>query len=125
MGYYVGFNTINQHRKFTLTDFELVKRDLLNAFTIRPGEMPGRPGYGCTLLDLVFEPMTNDLVKSVEREVLRVAAQDPRIKISNIAVYTGRHSVVVDMSLTVLPDVGTEKIAMRFDEKSGSVSYTS
>lgn len=123
MGYYVGFNTINQHRKFTLTDFNLVKRDLLNAFLIRPGEIPGRPEYGCALLDLVFEPMTGDLVKAIEYEVLRVARQDPRLQISNIAVYTGDHSVVVEMSLTVLPDVGIEKIALRFDERTGNASF--
>ena len=48
---FIGFNTINQFKKFTLTDFDLIQRDLLNAFSIRQGELPGRPGYGTTLYD--------------------------------------------------------------------------
>jgi len=43
---FIGFNTQDQFFKFTLTDFELIKRDLSNAFNIQQGELPGRPGYG-------------------------------------------------------------------------------
>ena len=43
---FIGFNTINQNKKFTLVDFDLIKIDLLNAFNIRQGELPGRPAYG-------------------------------------------------------------------------------
>ena len=41
---FIGFNTINQNKKFTLVDFELIKRDLLNAFNIRQGELVGSSG---------------------------------------------------------------------------------
>jgi phage baseplate assembly protein W len=51
---FIGFNTINQNKYFTLTDFELIKRDLLNAFNIRQGELVGRPAYGTTLWDMLF-----------------------------------------------------------------------
>jgi hypothetical protein len=52
---FVGFNTQNQYKKFTLVDFELIKRDLLNAFNIRQGQLPGRPAYGTILWDYLFE----------------------------------------------------------------------
>ena len=52
---FVGFNTQNQYKKFTLLDFELIKRDLLNAFNIRKGQLPGRPDYGTILWDYLFE----------------------------------------------------------------------
>ena len=29
---FIGFNTINQNKKFTAVDFDLIKIDLLNAF---------------------------------------------------------------------------------------------
>ena len=32
---FIGFNTINQNKQFTLVDFALIKQDLLNAFNIR------------------------------------------------------------------------------------------
>ena len=56
---FVGFNTINQNKKFTLIDTELIKRDLLNAFNIRQGELVGRPGYGTVIWDYVFENQHN------------------------------------------------------------------
>ena len=62
---FVGFNTINQFKKFTLTDFELIKRDLLNAFNIRQGQLPGRPGYGTVLWEYVFEPQTTQTQNSI------------------------------------------------------------
>ena len=46
---FIGFNTIGQYKKFTLLDYELIKRDLLNAFNIRQGELVGRPDYGTAL----------------------------------------------------------------------------
>ena len=62
---FIGFNTIDQYKKFTLTDFPLIQRDLLNAFNIRQGELPGRPGYGTTiwvfLLETKFERWKKDL----------------------------------------------------------------
>ena len=47
-----GFNTIGANKKFSLTDFELIKRDVLNALTIRQGELPGRPEIGSTVWNL-------------------------------------------------------------------------
>ena len=46
---FIGFNTINQNKKFTVVDFDLIKIDLLNAFNIRQGELVGRPGYGTVI----------------------------------------------------------------------------
>ena len=52
---FIGFNTINQNKKFTAVDFDLIKIDLLNAFNIRQGELPGRPGYGTVIWNYLFE----------------------------------------------------------------------
>ena len=60
---FIGFNTIDQPKKFTLTDFALVKRDLLNAFNIRPGELVGRPTYGTNLWDYVFDNESSIKIK--------------------------------------------------------------
>jgi phage baseplate assembly protein W len=53
---FIGFNTQGQFKKFTLTGFDLIKRDLLNALNIRQGQLPGRPGYGTVIWDFLFEP---------------------------------------------------------------------
>ena len=73
---FIGFNTINQFKKFTLTDFDLIQRDLLNAFSIRQGELPGRPGYGTTLYDFLFENQVEQISQQIRAEVQRVAGGD-------------------------------------------------
>ena len=55
MATFIGFNTQNQYKKFTLLDQELIKRDLLNGLNIRQGQLPGRPQYGTTMWDNLFE----------------------------------------------------------------------
>jgi len=100
---FVGFNTINQYKKFTLTDFELIKRDLLNAFNIRQGQLPGRPGYGTVLWDYVFEPQTTQTQNSINAEVQRVAGGDPRIFISDVQSYPQENGILIEIQLTVVP----------------------
>ena len=70
---YIGFNTINQNKKFTLTDFELIQRDLLNAFSIRQGELPGRPSYGTTVYEYLFENQDEQMKKDINDEIKLVA----------------------------------------------------
>ena len=41
---FVGFNTQEQYKKFTLLDSDLVKQDFVNALNIRQGQLPGRVG---------------------------------------------------------------------------------
>ena len=64
---FIGFNTIDQFKKFTLTDFDLIQRDLLNAFNIRQGQLPGRPGYGTTMYSFLFENQIEQLQLLVVR----------------------------------------------------------
>lgn len=61
-----GFNTIDQVKKFSLTDRELIKRDLLNALLIRQGQLPGRPEVGTNLWTYIFEPADEHTVSDLE-----------------------------------------------------------
>ena len=87
MATFIGFNTINQFKKFTLTDFELIKRDLLNAFNIRQGQLPGRPAYGTTIWSFMFEPQTQQVQNAIIAEVQRVAGGDTRLYINDIQCF--------------------------------------
>ena len=88
---FIGFNTINQFKKFTLTDFPLIKQDLLNAFNIRHGELPGRPEYGTLLWNFLFENQVEELQNNIVDEIQRVAGGDPRVYISGIQVLSLIH----------------------------------
>jgi phage baseplate assembly protein W len=123
MATFIGFNTINQFKKFTLTDFELIKRDLLNAFNIRPGQLPGRPAYGTTLWSFVFEPQTQETQTSIQTEVQRVAGGDPRIFVSQVDVYPQENGILLEIQLTVVPTTDAKILSIFFDQQQRTASY--
>lgn len=120
---FVGFNTINQYKKFTLTDFELIKRDLLNAFNIRQGQLPGRPGYGTVLWDYVFEPQITQTQNAINAEVQRVAGGDPRIFISDVQSYPQENGILIEVQLTVVPTQNAEILSIFFDQQQRKATY--
>jgi phage baseplate assembly protein W len=120
---FIGFNTINQYRKFTLVDFELIKRDLSNAFNIRQGELPGRPGYGTTLWSLVFENQTPQLEQAIINEVQRVAGGDPRLYISSIEVYPQDNGILLEVLLQVVGSTTAERLSLFFDQSTRRATY--
>ena len=123
MATFIGFNTINQFKKFTLTDFELIKRDLLNAFNIRPGQLPGRPAYGTTLWSFVFEPQTEQTQTSIQTEVQRVAGGDPRIFVSQVNAYPQENGILLEIQLTVVPTTDAKILSIFFDQQQRTASY--
>lgn len=119
----IGFNTQRQFKKFTLTGFDLVKRDLLNAFNIRQGQLPGRPEYGTVLWDFLFENQVEDLQRSIEAEIQRVAGGDPRVYISSIQVFPQDNGMLIQLELTILPSTDAAQLAIFFDITSRSATY--
>lgn len=120
---FIGFNTQGQYKKFTLTDFELIKRDLLNAFNIRQGQLPGRPGYGTVLWDFLFENQLEELQQSITQEVQRVAGGDPRIYISDVQTYPQNNGILIELELQVVPSTDAERLSIFFDLQQRNASY--
>lgn len=120
---FIGFNTQGQYKKFTLTDFELIKRDLLNAFNIRQGQLPGRPGYGTVLWDFLFENQVEASQQAIEREVQRVAGGDPRIFISQVVTFPQENGILIQVELTVTPSTDAERLSIFFDLQQRNATY--
>ena len=120
---FIGFNTINQNKYFTLTDFELIKRDLLNAFNIRQGELIGVPSYGTTLWNNLFENQTQDTLNTVYDEIQRVAGGDPRVYISAIEVFPQQNGLLLQLELTVVPSTDAQRRSIFFDQTQRVASY--
>jgi phage baseplate assembly protein W len=120
---FIGFNTQGQFKKFTLTDFALIKRDLLNAFNIRQGQLPGRPDYGTVLWDFLFENQVEELQNSIEQEVQRVAGGDPRIFVSDIQAYPEQNGILIELQLQIVASTDAERLSVFFDLESRSASY--
>ena len=120
---FIGFNTINQNKKFTLTDFALIQRDLLNAFSIRQGELPGRPGYGTSLYDFLFENQVEQISQQIRAEVQRVAGGDPRLTINDIQVFPQENGILIQLQITIINTTNAEILSIFFDETTRNASY--
>jgi phage baseplate assembly protein W len=120
---FIGFNTQDQFKKFTLLDAELVKRDLLNGLNIRQGQLPGRPQYGTSLWDNLFENQTNETALSIEREIQRVAGYDPRIQISDTEVFPQENGILIQIQLAIVPSTDAQQLSIFFDQQQRRASY--
>lgn len=120
---FIGFNTIDQVKKFTLTDFALIKRDLLNAFNIRQGELPGRPEYGTLIWNFLFENQVEELQNSLVNEIQRVAGGDPRLVITDIQVFPQDNGILLQIEIQVVPSTDAERLSIFFDITSRRASY--
>lgn len=120
---FVGFSTIDQYKKFTLTDFELIKRDLLNAFNIQQGQLPGKPEYGTLLWNYIFENQTQDTERAIIAEVQRVAGGDPRVFINQIEVFPQENGILIQIEVLVVPTTDAQRLSIFFDQQSRRASF--
>lgn len=120
---YIGFNTINQNKKFTLVDFDLIQRDLLNAFNIRQGELPGRPAYGSAIWNYLFENQVEQLQQQIRDEVQRVVGGDPRLFLNDVQVYPQENGILIQLQVTVINTTDAKILSLFFDEQQRSASY--
>ena len=120
---YIGFNTINQNKKFTLVDFDLIQRDLLNAFNIRQGELPGRPAYGSNIWNYLFENQVEQLQQQIRDEVQRVVGGDPRLFLNDVQVYPQENGILIQLQVTVINTTDAKFLSVFFDEQQRSASY--
>ena len=120
---FIGFNTQGQYKKFTLVDTALIKRDLLNAFNIRQGQLPGKPEYGTNLWDYVFENITDTTINAINREVQRVAGGDPRLQIVSSYVYAQDNGILIELEIQYVPSTDADRLAIFFDQLTRSASY--
>ena len=109
-------------KKFSLVDEQLVIQDFINAFNIRQGTMVGKPGYGTTLWDYVFDPNTSDIISAIKNEVRRVANTDPRIQISTISVYPKDNGILIELEMAVVPFNQAQLIAVFLNQDTGTAA---
>jgi len=120
---FIGFNTQDQYKKFTLLDEALVKRDLLNGLNIRQGQLPGRPQFGTTLWENLFENQSPELVTAIENEIQRVAGYDPRIQISEVQVFPQENGILIQVQLAIVPSTTAQQLSIFFNQQQRRASY--
>ena len=120
---FIGFNTINQNKKFTAVDFNLIKIDLLNAFNIRQGELVGRHGYGTVIWNYLFENQTQETQQLIYNEIQRVCAGDPRIFISGIQMFPQQNGILIQVGLAVVPSTNAQLLSIFFNQQQRTATF--
>jgi phage baseplate assembly protein W len=120
---FVGYSSINKNKNFTLVGDDLVRRDLLNAFNIRQGEVPGKPNYGTTLMSYVFETQTQDTERAILNEVQRVCAQDPRIFLNSAQLFPQQNGVLIQLAITIVPATEAQLLNLFMNQNTRSAEY--
>ena len=123
MATFIGYNTIDQYKNYTLTDFDLIKRDLLNALNIRQGESLMRPLNGTSIWNYIFEPQSPETIRTIETEIQRVVSKDPRLQVGSLAVYSQENGVLVELEVETVAGVGVDTLIIRFDQEAQFATY--
>ena len=113
---YIGFNTIDNPQKFSLTDFELVKRDLQNHFAIRKGEKLMNPEFGTIIWDMLFEPLSDQTKNAIIQDVKKIIANDPRVAAKNVLVTQFDRGIQIEIELIYISTSQIGTIIAKFDQ---------
>ena len=119
---YRGFSTIGRNRKFRLTDFELIKQDLINHFSIRKGEKLMQPEFGTIIWNVIHEPFTEELKSIIAADVKSVVTYDPRIAIDQIIVREYEQGIQIEIDVRNLQTDQTQLMNLKFDNKYQTLS---
>lgn len=117
MALYLGYSTIDQIKSVTLTDTDLIKRDLINHFYIRRGEKLMNPNFGTIVWDSLYEPFTEQLKTAIIDDVTRIARYDPRLKVDQILVDQFEHGILIELRLEYVTTNETETLKLMFDRR--------
>ena len=119
---YRGFSTIGQNKKFRLTDFDLVKRDVLNHFYIRKGEKLMNPGFGTIIWNVIHEPFTEELKSLITADIKAIAGYDPRVSFDNIVVTEYDQGIQILLDLRYLQTNQSNVMNLQFDSNSKTIT---
>jgi len=119
---YKGFSTVGRERKFRLTDFELIKQDIINHFYIRKGEKLMRPNFGTIIWNVINEPLTEDLRSVIVADIKNVASYDPRVSMDNVIVTEFSQGIQVELELRYLSTNQTNVMRLQFDNQTSTIT---
>jgi phage baseplate assembly protein W len=117
---FIGFSTqeMEGKRGWSVTDIQLIKRDLLNHFHTRRGERLMLPTFGTIIWDMLFEPFTESVRATIVADVRRVVLSDPRVSLQNVNVSTSAHGIQIAIELKYIPYDSVGTFSMEFDRRS-------
>ena len=116
--YFVGFNTVGQpFPPYSLTNIEIVKRDINNHFATPMGSRLMLPGFGTRIYEMLFDPFDEYTKNAIIEDAVRVIQSDPRVELQNIDVFQEDQTLTVVMVLLFKPESITDSMFATFSLK--------
>ena len=119
---YKGFSTLATSRNFRLTDFDLIKQDIINHFNIRKGEKLMRPNFGTIIWNVLHEPFTDDLKSVISEDIKAIASYDPRVSFDNIVITEYDQGIQIELQLRYVLTNQTNVMLMNFNNQTNTLS---
>ena len=113
--YFVGFNTVGQpNPPYSLTDIDIVKRDINNQFATPMGSRVMLPGFGTNIYSYLFDPFDDYTKNAIIADATRVVESDPRVELITIDVFQEDQALTVAMVLKFQPEAITDSLFVSF-----------
>lgn len=119
---YRGFSTQGKSNNFRLTDFELVKQDIINHFSIRKGEKLMRPNFGTIIWNILFEPFTEEIKGVIISDIKAIADYDPRVSFDNIIITEYEQGILIELRLRFIPTDQSGIMKLSFNSQTNVLS---
>lgn len=119
---YSGFSTFNRTRKFKVTDFALIKQDLINHFYIRKGEKLMNPNFGCIIWNLLFDPFTTSVKDTIINDIKTIVNYDPRLSVDELSVTEYQYGIQIILTLRYVITNQLAVMTLNFDRDSKQLS---
>ena len=115
---YKGFSTYQRNKHFRVTDFELVKQDLMNYFNIRKGEKLMNPDFGTIIWDKLFDPLNEDTKAIIMQDIKRIISYDPRLAAKDVNVTEYDRGLQIEITLVYIQTNQVDNLRLQFDQQS-------
>ena len=113
--YFVGFNTVDQpNPPYSLTDIELVKRDILNQFQTPMGSRVMLPDFGTNIFSYLFEPFDEITKDAIISDAANVVNSDPRVQLQSLDAYQQDQTLNIIIYLLFVPQNVTDSLYVTF-----------
>lgn len=116
--YFVGFNTVDQpNPPYSLTNIDLIKRDINNTFATPKGSRVMLPDYGTLIYDYLFDPFDEITKNSIIEDAINIIQNEPRVKLVSVDAFQEDQALNVVMVLLFLPESITDNMFVSFSLK--------
>ena len=119
---YRGFSTAQNAKRYTLTDFELAKQDLINYFNIRKGSKLMQPGFGTIIWDMLFEPLDEATQQTISQDITRIVSYDPRLRVGQVAITQQTTGFLIQITLSYVLNDQTAQLELNFNRNSKTLT---